>query len=252
MKALEECLPTVGLEINEEKSHVIIRAPNKMGDIPSSILLNNKSYKTCKTLKYLGITLTENLNRPATVKQRCINTAKASKVVVEFCKQFKPSWTIGKLIYNTVIAPAILYGTKVSTLTKRSRKQLAKYEKIIVKSIWHHCTKENDNKLNIRKELNGKTINRKIRVGRISYYGHIKRRPQNHPLKMAYRFKFNKKKEGRPSYTWKDSLKQDLDRYRNISKEEWKTLANDKHKLKQKAEEIYKQEESENSDGEDS
>lgn len=151
-----------------------------------------------------------------------------------------------------VIAPAILYGTKVSTLTKRSRKQLAKYEKIIVKSIWHHCTKENDNKLNIRKELNGKTINRKIRVGRISYYGHIKRRPQNHPLKMAYRFKFNKKKEGRPSYTWKDSLKQDLDRYRNISKEEWKSLANDKHKLKQKAEEIYKQEESENSDGEDS
>lgn len=251
VKALEDCLPTVGLEINEQKSHVIIRAPNKMGDIPDTIRLNNKVYKTYKTLRYLGITLTEDLNRPATVKQRCVNAVKASKIVIDFCKQFKPSWEIGKLIYNTVISPALLYGTKVSTLTKRSRKQLAKYEKMIVKSIWNNCRKESGVKLNIKKALNGKTINRRIRVGRISYYGHIKRRPQNHPLKIAYRFKLNRKKEGRPSYTWKVSLNQDLKRYKGINRDEWKSLAKDKLKLKQKAEEIYKQEESEISDGEE-
>lgn len=99
--------------------------------------------------------------------------------------------------------------------------------------------------------MNGKTINRRIRVGRINYYGHIKRRPQNHPLKIAYRFKFSRKKEGRPSFTWKDSLNRDLGRYRGISKDEWKAFAKDKDKLKQKAEEIYKQEESEISDGEE-
>lgn len=104
-----------------------------------------------KSLKYLGITLTESLNRPATVKQRGVNAVKASRVVIDFCKQFKPSWNIGKLMYNTVIAPAIIYGTKVSTLTKRSRQQIAKYEKMIVKSIWQNCRKENNNKLNIRK-----------------------------------------------------------------------------------------------------
>lgn len=91
---------------------------------------------------------------------------------------------------------------------------MAKYENMIVKSIWNNCKKESGNKLNICKELKGKIINRKIRVGKISYYRHIQRRPQNHPLKIAYKFKFSRKKEGRPCYTWKDSLNQDLGRYK--------------------------------------
>lgn len=79
-----------------------------MGDIPNSIQLNNKIYGTCITLNYFEILV------------------KASKVVIEFCKQFKLSWEIGKLIYNTVIAPAILYGIKVLILTKKEQTAIGK------------------------------------------------------------------------------------------------------------------------------
>lgn len=71
----------------------------------------------------------------------------------------------------------------------------------------------------------------------------------NHPLQLAYRFKFNKKKEGRPSLTWRKSLNQDFDRYEELDIEEWEELAKDKEKLKKKVEEIYKNEDSEISDG---
>ena len=191
------------------------------------------------------------MNRPATTRQRSINAVKSAKSVVQFCKTFKPSWEIGKIIYKTVIAPAMQYGTKVSTITKRSRLQLAKYEKLILKDIWNNC-RDKKRRFNIKKELNGKTINRRVRVARINYYGHVIRRPNMHPLKSAYKFKFCFKKEGRPSFTWKDSLRQDLRRYRGMTRQDWKELANDREKLKKKAEEIYKDSCSEISSGEES
>lgn len=249
--ALEDCLCEVGLEINSKKSQVLIRIPNATKPPPEKIMLNGKEYKTCKSLKYLGVTLTSDLNRPATTRQRSINAIKSAKNIVQFCKTFKPSWDIGKLIYKTVIAPAIQYGTKVSTLTKRSRLQLAKYEKLILKDIWNNC-RVVKRKFNVRKEMSGKTINRRVRVARLNYYGHIIRRPNKHPLKSAFKFKFCFKKEGRPSFTWKDTLQQDFSRYRDMTNSKWKELATDREKLKKKAEEIYKDSNSEISDGEDS
>lgn len=247
IKAIEECLGEVGLEINNSKSQILVRNPNKAEDKQEEMILNGKNYRICEIVKYLGIFLTSKLNRRATTRQRCINATKASKVVVDFCRKFKPPWDIGKLIYKTVIAPAMTYGTKVATLTKRNRLQLSRYEKMIIKDIWRHCRKERKRKINVRKELTGRTINRRIRVGRIKYYGHIMRRESNHPLKLAYKLKFKKKKKGRPSFTWKKSLKMDLQRYDiNIN---WQQLAKDKEKLKRKAEEIYKNESSEISDG---
>ncbi|XP_058827778.1 uncharacterized protein LOC131687699 [Topomyia yanbarensis] len=251
IKAIEECLSEVGLDINNNKSQILMRVPNPAGATPDTMMLNGKPYEVSDAIKYLGIHLTRTLDRPATVRHRCVNAVKAAKVVVEFCKKFKPAWEIGRLIYNTVIAPAMLYGTKVSTLTKRSRQQLAKYEKLIVKDIWMNCRKCDNRKLNVRKELNGKTINRRVRVGRLKYYGHIIRRNNKHPLKLAYKMEFEKKKEGRPSYTWKDSLTQDFNKFNEIGGKQWEDLAKDKMKLKQKVEEIYKMEDSEISDGEE-
>lgn len=223
--ALEESLREVGLEINNDKSQILIRAPNATKRPPNTINLNGRNYDVKTSMRYLGAWLTDTLNRPATTKQRCVNAAKVSKLVVEFCKKFKPTWEIGKLIYNTVIAPSILYGTKTATLTKRSRVQLGKYEKQILKDIWNQCRKTDERKFNVRKELKGKTINRRVRVNRISYYGHIQRREETHPIKMAMKLKFNKKKHGRPSFTWKKSLEQDFNRYNGITEEEWSQIA---------------------------
>lgn len=80
----------------------------------------------------------------------------------------------------------------------------------------------------------------------------IMSRPNKHPLKSAFKFKFCFKKEGRPSFTWKDTLQQDFSRYRDMTNSKWKELATDREKLKKKAEEIYKDSNSEISDGEDS
>lgn len=252
IKAIEECLSKVGLEINNKKSQILIRVSNSIAKQTEEMELNRKKYKVCTSIRYLGTYLTSTLNRPATTKKRCVNAMKAAKTIIDFCKNYRPSWQIGRIMYNTVIAPSILYGTKTATLTKRSRQQLARYEKQIIREIWAHCRKNPTTKLNIREQLKGKTINRRVRVNRIAYYGHISRREKAHPLKSAFELSFHNKKEGRPSYTWKDSLLQDLSKYDGVSINDWNELLKDKHKLKQKAEEIYNNSESEITSGEDS
>lgn len=137
-------------------------------------------------------------------------------------------------------------------LQKKSRVSLANYEKLILKNIYSQCRKKENIKFNANKLLDGKTINRKCRVGRISYYGHILRREKNHPIRLAFNLKFAKKKEGRPSLTWINSLDQDLSRYSNIDPDEWVRLAEDKGRIKSFAEEIYNEVVSEISEGEDS
>lgn len=100
--------------------------------------------------------------------------------------------------------------------------------------------------------MDGKTINRRIRVGRIGYFGHVIRREKNHPLKLAYNLKHDKKKEGRPSLTWIKSLEQDFQKYQSMNRSSFEELSKDREKMKRKLEEIYKNEGSEISDGESS
>lgn len=252
VKELVKQLEEVGLELNYDKCQLLLRFPNYKGQMPNEIMLNGRPYKVCDSIKYLGVCLTATLDRKATNRQRCVNAYRTGRSVIEFCKSFKPSWELGKLIYKTVLAPAITYGTKVAVLTKKSRIGMANYEKLILRSIYNHCRRPQNIRFNARKLLDGKTINRRVRVGRISYYGHILRREKNHPIRLAYRLNFKKKKEGRPSFTWKDSLEKDLNRYSEVDREEWKQLAEDRDKLKKKAEEIYKETFSEISEGESS
>lgn len=216
----------------------------------TEITLNGRKYKVSEQIKYLGVTLTSTLNRKLTNRQRCVGAFKTSQVVVEFCKKFGPKWEIGKLIYKTVLAPSLIYGTKISVLTKKSRISIANYEKLILRNIFNHCKKSDNVRFNAKKLLDGKTINRKIRIGRISYFGHIMRRDREHPLRKALQLKLEKKKEGRPSLTWNDSLEQDKNRYREITDAGWIEIAKDREKIKRKSEEIYQDSASEISDGE--
>lgn len=249
LTAIEFFLSEVGLEINIDKSKILIRDPAKDLEASDEIILNNKKFNVCRSIKYLGVCLTSTLDRPSTTRQRCMNAVRVSKTVIEFCKMFKPPLEIGLLIYNTVIAPSLLYGTKVATLTKRSRLQLAKYEKLIVKDIWNNCVRKDNEKFNLVKLLRGRTINRRVRVSRLCYYGHILRREYNHPLKLSFHYKLGWRKKGRPSFTWLVSLKHDKERYVDV---DWEDLALDKIKLKHRSEGIYNESESEISNLEDS
>ena len=121
LKVLKFELERVGLELNVDKSKVLIREPRFDRKIPENIILNGEKFDVTNTLKYLGTYFTENLDRPKTTRIRCRQAIICTKIVIEFMKKFKPSWHLAKLIYKTGIEPAITYGLKAACLVKRNR-----------------------------------------------------------------------------------------------------------------------------------
>lgn len=245
IKLLKIELKKVGLEINTSKSQILIREPQNDRNIPEKMNIDSEEYNVVKNMRYLGTYLTETLDRPQTTRKRCVQAIGSSKVVIEFLRRYKPTWKLAKLIYKTVISPAITYGLKAAALVKRNRKSISKYEMQILKEMLKYCRDRPKGRIKLSRLLDGKTAVKKVRVMRINYWGHIQRRQSGHPLKVAQKLKYGKKKIGRPAKTWNDSVEEDKNKISGLVEEDWIELAKDKEKLKAKAEEIYKYEGSE-------
>lgn len=240
IKHLKSELRKVGLEINVDKSQIMIREPLSDRSIPKTVNIDDEKYVVVQNMRYLGTYLTETLDRPQTTRKRCMLAINSSKIIIEFIRRYKPPWELSKLIYKTVISPAITYGLKAAALIKRNRKSISKYELQILKEMLRYSRNRPKGRITVSGLLDGKSAVKKVRVMRISYWGHIERRPVGHPLKIAKKLKFPWKKRGRPAKTWNISLKEDKEKLPEITEEKWLELVKDKEKLKKQAEEIYK------------
>lgn len=239
MTSLKKHLAAVGLQLNEDKCQLLVRDPN--GPTQDHMTILGRKYDVKKTMKYLGCYLTPRLDRPLTTRTRCRNTVKTSKVIMEFLKQRNPSWELGKLIYDTVLAPAMLYGTQTAVLTKKSRTSLRNYERQIVREMAALCRHEGPDTLrrSVHVLLRKRRITQRVRVHQLRYFGHIQRRPHTHPIKAASRLFAQRLRPCRPSHTWWDSILASMKRYRDLSYDEWVELAKDKRRLNKKIDEIY-------------
>lgn len=82
------------------------------------------------------------------------------------------------------------------------------------------------------KWLKGKTINNKIRINRLGYYGHILRSDDKGLLKTAMEHKIPmQKKLGRPAFTWRTCIRQDIDRS-GIHISDWQAAARNRKAYK--------------------
>lgn len=243
---LTEYLSYVGLSLNENKCKVLIREPRS--EAISEVVICGKTYKTTEPLRYLGVHLTARLERPQTVRARCKNAVKVTQAIMQFLRKYNPSWQIGRTIYETVIAPAMLYGTQVAILTKYSRKSLRGYEKQIVKGMSSLCRDAEISNQSVNRLLQKRRITKKVRMYQMRWWGHVRRRPRSHPTRAAARLKATKLRPCRPGFTWWDCIQQNISHYGDLNYAEWKELANDRDKFHKKLLDIYDRDESDCSD----
>lgn len=248
LSKLKEFLSYVGLNLNESKCKVLIREPK--GDAVEEIQIGGRLYKTTEPLRYLGIFLTARLERPKTIRTRCRNAVRVSRVIVDFLRKYRPSWQVGRVMYESVIAPSMIYGTQVAVLTKYSRRSLRGYERQVVRSMASLCRSSDGSTLptSINKLLNKKRITKKVRMYQMRWWGHVRRRSPSHPLRCAARLRPAKLRSCRPGFTWRDSVHQNMRRFDALSYEQWKDLATNKEQFHQKLTQIYDIDESDSSD----
>jgi hypothetical protein len=233
LPVLQNYLGEVNLKLNEQKCQVMVRTP--LGKSPSEITIAGHIYKTTSSLCYLGIPITERLDRKLTTRKRSKDAVVASKIILDFLKERKPSVKMGTMLYETVIAPAMVYGTQASVLTKRSRKSLRRYQKQIFGQIKALCKPET----NANSSCEPKSITKWISALQLRYWGHIVRRPDNHLLKLAAEYKLPYKKRGRPAFTWWDTIAQNMWRFENMSADDWYNIVDNKEELEKTIQEIH-------------
>lgn len=242
---LKDYLECVGLSLNEEKCKVLIRQP--VGNAVPEVTILGKSYKTTEPLRYLGIYITPKLDRPMTVRVRCRKAVRTSKLILGFLRKYKPSWNVARTIYETVIAPSMLYGCQVAVLTKYSRVSIRGYERQIVQSMAKLCRDTPHRYMTVNMLLRKKRITKKIRLYQMRWLGHVRRRPRHHPLRVASRLRATRLRSCRPGYTMWDMIKQNISRYNSRNYRSWCELSHEKEKFNLELHQIYEIDESDNS-----
>lgn len=143
---LETCLNEFGLSLNVSKSEVLVRDPSfcDVQASPSQLHFGNISLRVVTKMKYLGAYLTSSLNRRETVSSRITRALRVYRSVAAFARKYHLRWKTISRIYHTVITPIVLFGLKVSTLTKQNRDRLRDMEYKIVSGLFLLSRPEDD------------------------------------------------------------------------------------------------------------
>lgn len=101
---LLEFIPmAVGLELNTSNSQVLIRDPIEPLSQPqkdSNMRLGNVYIVVVDKMKYLGIYSTNNINRPATVRDRIKSAYKIYYAIIPFFQKHELPFTLIRTMYN--------------------------------------------------------------------------------------------------------------------------------------------------------
>lgn len=207
MREFADVAIEAGLLVNPLKSEIMIRDPHSNGALlPDTLPIGNFHIKVTNKLKYLGIYLTDGLNRPMIVRERIKTAFKAAYALLPFLRKNRLSIALLTQIYRSIIVPVATFGLKGSAMTKRNRLSLTRMERHIIR-LFLDTSNERVGKMTTRARLQGKTIVKRVIVHRVRYHRHIERRDRNHILQVARRFKIDaKNKVGRPCYIWEDTL----------------------------------------------
>jgi hypothetical protein len=179
---LKPLLLTIGLQLNTDKSNVLVKNPLRVEDRDTDQVerFGNERLKVVSKMKYLGVYLTDTLRRKENVAERIKKAYKAMRVILHFVKRTRLPWRLTLRLYSTVIAPVVLYGMPETYLTKSNRMALRAMEETIITTLRRAATRREDAEEEpdprmIEMMLDNKTINNRITT-RLRYWGHIRRR----------------------------------------------------------------------------
>ena len=115
-------------------------------------------------------------------------------------------------IHTTVIRPALIYGAETWTTTKRGEERLNVNEMRMLR--WSCGVTRKDRVPNkfIRGSLKVAEVRRKVMERRLTWYGHVERREEDHYLKRVVNMEIpGRRRRGRPKTRWKDCVKRDME-----------------------------------------
>ena len=114
-------------------------------------------------------------------------------------------------VYRTVVRPAMLYGSECWPLNKNHERQLHSAEMRMLRWACGWTRLDRVRNEDVRAVMQTAPVQLKVREQRLRWYGHVLRRPQDHPIRTAMDFEAQgKRPRGAPKKRWRDVIKKDL------------------------------------------
>ena len=138
-------------------------------------------------------------------------------------------------LYWSVIRPVVVYGSETWVLKESIIQRLSVFERKIIRKIFGPSKEDNGNwRLQTNAELEELIKHRNIinyvKAQRLSWSGHINRRPETSIVKKIHKWKpFTGRPVGRPKSRWEDDVRNDLEKTKLIK---WTEQVQDRLKWK--------------------
>ena len=161
LKLVIEISRKFGLEINKEKSNVLIFNLEQQPDTIENIKVVDK-------IKYLGLEIDNKKNYFKTQRQHILEKAKKMAnltycIIEKSCNKL----LIGKTYWKSIILPSILYGTNIINLSEDDIKDLQIIENNVYRSILNAPPYAPN--VTLRGEIGASLTKKRIIQGRLSY-----------------------------------------------------------------------------------
>lgn len=206
-----EQLRFYGLEFNYAKSKILFKSQEPIIQTGYDICGNHVA--VVPAINVLGTPISTNMDRKRTIKPRVTTAIKLFRALLPYLKNLKAPMDLLVRLYICIIVPCLIYGLTCSSMTKSNAMTLMRREIYILREL-ANIAHPRPPQSTLAALLNFKTINRKVSVGRIRYYYHVKRSHRNSLILQSLSYSENaRRKVGRPLYTFSDTLKKDIKKY---------------------------------------
>ncbi|VDL71988.1 unnamed protein product [Nippostrongylus brasiliensis] len=161
--------------------------------------------------RYLGTELTNDGTLDQAVKER-INAAWAKwrESTGILCDKRCSRVLKGK-VYRAVVRPALIYGSECWPVTKAHEKRMHSAEMRMLRWTCGWTRLDRVRNEDVREVMRTAPVHFKMREQRLRWFGHVMRRPDDHPVRKALEFEVpGKRPRGAPKKKWSDVIKNDL------------------------------------------
>ena len=205
----QRSLESKGLKVNVEESEVMVAARTRCGI--KIVDRNGQELKQVSEFKYLGSVFEEDGRCEADVKERIRAGWSKWKEVNGVINNSRMPLKLKLKVYESMVRPAIMYGSECWTLRKKEEQLLERTEMRMLRRILGVTLRDKIRNEEIRRRTRVTSIVKKVKIGRLRWFGHVVRREDYQVVKRAWKEPVRGSRgRGRPRIRWYDEIKQDL------------------------------------------
>ena len=199
-----------GTKVNTQKTEIMVSS--REGHEEINILSEDGGrLKQAEEFKYLGSVIAEEGGIEKAVRKRVKEAWHKWRELSRIILDKKIPLKLKMKVYKSIIRLVLLYGGEIWVLRKKEKDILERMETRMVRWVAGISLLERRESDDIRRMCGVCKIGEKAREARLRYFGHVKRREDDKPVKKAMLMPVTGRRSvGRQRVRWRDVLKRDM------------------------------------------